>query len=83
MTLDEIKLYARQERIKALIYFGVEAEIERIDNMVEKAALDPNSERSAHEVDWHDKQARIFDAKIDYVNARVEDLQVVVATEHG
>lgn len=83
MTLDEIKLYARQERIKALIYFGIEAEMDRIANMVEKAALDPDHEKNIHEADWHDKQARIFDAKIDYVNKRVEDLQVLTATEHG
>jgi hypothetical protein len=82
MTLDEIKLYARQERIKALIYFGIEAEMDRIANTVEKAALDPDEEKNIHEAGWHDKQDRIFDAKIDYVNKRVEDLQVLVATKH-
>jgi hypothetical protein len=82
MTVDEIKLYARQERIKAYIYFGVEAELELIANRVERAFLDPDNEKNLDEISWYDKHVKIFEAKIKRANERIEDLTVLVATEH-
>jgi len=82
MTLDEIKLYTLQERIKAYVYFGVDAEMDYIANKVEQEALDPDHEKNIHDIEWHKKQENIFQAKIERANKRIEDLQVLVGVEH-
>jgi hypothetical protein len=76
MTEQEMKDYILQERIKAYIYFGVEAEMEFITNRIEKSLLDPEEEKNIHEIEWYDKYHKIYDAKIERANKRIEELRV-------
>jgi hypothetical protein len=78
MTLDEIKLYTAQERIRAYIYDGIGAEMELIENRIERDLLDPDEEKNIHEGGWYKKREKIALAKIAHANKRIDDLQVYI-----
>jgi hypothetical protein len=82
MTLDKIKLYTAQERIKAYIYFGIEAEMELIQNRIERSLLDPDEEKNVHEIQWYDKYEQTFQHKIERANSRISDIEVYIGVMH-
>jgi hypothetical protein len=77
MNSEEIKEYTIKERIKAYIYFGVDAEMDMIDTSVE---LERNKEsnHSEYDGDYLRKQQEKFDRKISYANKRIGDLETLI-----
>lgn len=75
MTAKEIRIETTKERIKAYIYFGVEAEMERIENTVQTAIHKDDGDET-----YYAKQNQIFERKIGFANKRIDDLQVFLGT---
>jgi len=77
MNLQETKEHTAKERIKAYIYFGIDAEMDRIENDIEANV------HNGDDKDYHARQDRIFSEKIRYANKRIEDLQVYLGIDNA
>jgi len=75
MTKEEIKVYALQERIKAYIYMGVEAEMDLIEANTSLAHADEDDK------EYYRRRAETHQNKIKRANERIDDLVVALEVQ--
>lgn len=76
MTVSEAQEYTAKERIKAYIYFGVDAEMELIEAS-NALTHGPEDDR-----EYNKRRVEQMQNKIKRANERISDLQVFLGVEH-
>lgn len=71
MTTQELKEFVLKERIKAYIYFGIEAEMELVNAHYDLTNATEDEDRV-----WENRRIKRNQLQIEKANKRIDDLQV-------